>query len=273
MLKEWNTPGGTAPRLYLDILQQPHTLIAGTTGSGKSVVMNGILYTALYNFPHRVKFVLIDLKRVELRMYKDLPHTLEYCNTASAAILALNRSIEYMEQEYARMEEAGKRKSDAADRYIIIDELHDLIYQAPEAVQLLAKIARLGRAANVHIIAATQTPNRKTLSADFAANCPARLGLRCRDKIESRQIIGDSCAVDLPIYGQAYYIAPQYSEPQLFKIPYYTDEELAERVKWWIDQIPPEPKHGIIYRTVYNALVKLDKWLISVNEQTAKPRK
>ena len=120
--------------------------------------------------------------------------------------------------------------------YIIIDELSDLIVSEPRTAQTLGKIARIGRAANVHLIAATQCPNRKTLSAEFAANCPARLALRCREKIESRQIIGSGAAVTLPQYGYAYYQAPQYTTLQLVKIPYYTDDILLERVRFWEKQ-------------------------------------
>lgn len=241
MPKEWNTPGGMAQQLYLDILQQPHTLIAGTTGSGKSVAMNGIIYTALYKAPPQAQFILIDPKRVELRMYKDLPHTLKYCTTAGEALETLKNISIAMMQEYERIERKGLKQSDGTHIYIFIDELSDIIRKAPSIIDALAEIAQLGRAANIHLIAATQNPNRKTLSAEFSANCPARLGLRCENQIESKQIINSSAAVGLPLHGYAYYKAPQYLTPQLVKIPYYTDIELLNRVKLWTDQKdPPE---------------------------------
>ena len=235
-MKEWRTPEGDALRLYLDILQQPHTLIAGTTGSGKSCAINGIIYTALYRAPTQARFVLIDPKLTELSMYKDLPHTAAYCTDPAEAVSTLQDVFAEVLARCKRAKEQKRRRSAESDIYIFIDELGDLISRAAGAVDVLADIARIGRAANVHLIGATQCPNRKTLSADFAANCPARLGLRCRDPIESRQIIGCKDATRLPLYCFAYYLAPQCLAPQLVRIPYYDDEALAERVRWWTDQ-------------------------------------
>ena len=239
MPKDWKTPGGSAPQLYLDILQQPHTLIAGTTGSGKSCVMNGIIYTALYNAPHLCNFVLIDPKFTELTMYKNLPHTLAYTTEPAEALEILNNVGAEILARYQRATAQGLRKSTESDIYIFIDELSDLILSQKGITESLGKIARIGRAANIHLIAGTQCPNRKTLSAEFAANCPARLGLRCRDNIESRQIIGSNAAVSLPLHGLAYYLAPQLLSLQLVEIPYYSDSVLLERVQWWENQKDP----------------------------------
>ena len=237
MSKEWNTPRGTAPRLYLDILQQPHTLIAGTTGSGKSVLMNGIIYTALYKAPSQVQFILIDPKRVELKLYKDLPHTLRHCTETDEATQVLNIVIREMMARYDRMSEKNLKQSIETPLYIFIDELNDLVTEAPPITKQLGRIAKLGRAANIHLIAGTQNPNRKTLSADFLGNCPARVALRCDDPIESRQIIKCPDAVDLPAHGYALYKCPQIiGAPQLVRIPFYEDSELAARVEWWTDQ-------------------------------------
>ena len=243
MPKEWNTPGGMAKEVYTDILKQPHTLIAGTTGSGKSVVVNGIIYTALYKAPPQARFILIDPKMLELWMYKDLPHTLKYCDTTADTLETLETVIIEMMREYKRIRAQGLKQSDHAHTYIFIDELGDLLTEAPQITQLLARIAKLGRAANYHIIAATQNPNRKTLSAEFEGNCPARLGLRCKNAIESRQIIGSPAAVRLPFVGYGYYLTPQLLTPELVKIPYITDSELAARVKWWTDQKDKPRRH------------------------------
>lgn len=232
----WYAPSGQAMQFYLDILQQPHTLIAGTTGSGKSCAMNGIIYTALYSSPSRALFVLIDPKFMELAMYKNLPHTIAYTTDPADAHRILKNVCNIIKDRCQRATEQGLKKSNEEDIYVFIDELSDLILSEYGIVDTLGKIARIGRAANVHLIAATQCPNRKTLSAEFAANCPARLGLRCRDKIESRQIIGTNEAAELPLYGYAYYQAPQFLTPQLVKLPYYTDSELSERVRWWTKQ-------------------------------------
>ena len=137
MPKEWNTPGGIAPRLYLDILRQPHTLIAGTTGSGKSVLMNGIIYTALYKAPPQIQLVLIDPKRVELQLYKDLPHTLRHCTETNEAIQILDALIGEMMTRYDRMSEKSIKQSTETPLYIFIDELSDLVTEAPPITKQL----------------------------------------------------------------------------------------------------------------------------------------
>ena len=243
MPKEWNTPGGTAPRLYLDILQQPHTLIAGTTGSGKSVLMNGVIFTALYKAPSQVQFVFIDTKYTEQRIYKDLPHTVQYIDNAAEAAQALESVLKETRNRAQRAAAQGLKQSTESHLYIFIDELGDLVLSNRATARTLGQIAMIGRAANVHLIGGTQCPNRKTLSAEFAANCAARVGLRCRDPIESRQIIGSPAAVRLPFVGYGYYLTPQLLTPELVKIPYITDSELAARVQWWTDQNKQSRRH------------------------------
>lgn len=98
MPKEWKTPGGTAAAVCLDMLEQPHLLIAGSTGSGKSVLLNTLIYTALYKAPHRCRFILIDPKRVELIDYKELPHTLIYASEPPDIAAALVYAVEVMDR-------------------------------------------------------------------------------------------------------------------------------------------------------------------------------
>lgn len=237
-MTQWDTPGGMAAALFLDILEQPHTLIAGTTGSGKSVLMNGVIYTALFKAPPQVQFVFIDTKFTEQRLYKNLPHTVLYTDDQRQAAEALERVLQETRNRAQRAAAQGLKKSLESDLYIFIDELGDLVFSNHSTAKTLGQIAMIGRAANVHIIAGTQCPNRKTLSAEFAANCAARVGLRCRDKIESRQIIGSPAAVGLPFVGYAYYLTPKLLTPELVKVPYIEDAELAARVRWWEDQKP-----------------------------------
>ena len=96
MRKQWRTPGGTAAAVCLDMLKQPHLLIAGSTGSGKSVLINSLIYTALYKSPNQCKFILIDPKRVELIDYKPLPHTISYNSEMPNILDALQYSIDLM---------------------------------------------------------------------------------------------------------------------------------------------------------------------------------
>lgn len=234
----WNTPGGSYQKFCAEILEQPHTLIAGTTGSGKSVLMNAILYTALYKAPSQVRFVLIDPKRTELRAYRNLPHTIQYCTDPGDALQALREAVREIDARYSRACEKGLKTSTEAALYIVIDELGDLVHSNKETIGVLSKIARIGRASNVHLIAATQCPNRKTLSAEFSANCTCRVALRCQDKIESRQILGLPDATGLPMYGYGYFLTPSRLTPELIRIDMIPEEELAARVQWWEAQAP-----------------------------------
>ncbi len=235
-MRTWRTPAGKESALCADILRQPHTLIAGTTGSGKSVLMNSIIYAALFDAPCQKQFIFIDTKRTELYEYARLPHTLYYCDDPEEAARVLQHVVQIILDRSNRTRAAGLRKSTEPDLYVIIDELGDLIFSNRDAVDALARIAMIGRSANVHLIAGTQCPNRKTLSAEFAANCAARVGLRCRDRIESRQVIGSPAAASLPLYGSGYYVAPQFPQPVLVEIPMTSEQDLHERIQWWMAQ-------------------------------------
>lgn len=235
-MKEWITPGGNANNLCLSLLNQPHALIAGSTGSGKSVLINSIIYTALYQPPNCCKLVLIDPKRVELYRYKNIPHTLIYAIETPDIINALCDSIEIMERRYKAMQRRGQLKSTDPDIYIIIDEYADLMTTAKKAVTpLICRIAQLGRAANMHLILATQRPTRDIITGQIKVNLDSRVALRCPTPQDSRNIIDVKGAETLPRYGFGYYLTPEYGL-QLVKIPFTDPQEIAARIQWWINQ-------------------------------------
>lgn len=235
-MKEWKTPGGTAAAVCLDMLKQPHLLIAGATGSGKSVLINSLIYTALYNSPNRCRFILIDPKRVELIDYKELPHTLRYCSEIPDIIAGLQYSIDLMESRYKEMQRHRQKQSTAAHVYIFIDEYADLIVQARKQVQsYIIRLSQLGRAASVHLILATQRPTRDIINGSIKVNLDCRVALRCPSPTDSRNIIDTKGAETLPRYGYGYYRTA--AEMELVKIPMTAPADLAARVKWWNDQI------------------------------------
>lgn len=217
-----------APTLFCDILRQAHTLIAGQTGSGKSVMLNGIITTALKQGGN--KMIFVDPKRVELRIYKSLPNCIAYANTPGETVTALNKAINTMEQRYKEAERKGDKIYKGEPIYIFIDELADLLISA-EGKQIkkqLQTLTALGRAALVKVICATQQPSRKMLPAELTLNFPSRVALHCQTAIESRQVINEKGAEELPMYGQCLYLRPGYPV-ECWRVP-MTDEAETDKV-------------------------------------------
>ena len=232
MKKRYKLPAGTYYNLYADMLKQPHLLVAGATGSGKSVVINGIINTALYQSPAAVQFIMIDPKRVELAEYKKLPHVIKYASEPAEMVQALEMAIEATEQRYKAMQRDGLRKWTGGAVYVIIDELADLMTTQKRAVQpLIQRLAQIGRAANVHIIAATQCPLSAVIPTPIKVNFDARVGLRTRSAQDSRNILGCKGCELLPRYGQGYYMTPDGLT--LYNIPMVPDEEKTRLVNHW----------------------------------------
>lgn len=233
----WTTPAGTIYDFYEDALSQPHLLIAGATGSGKSVIISGMIYTALYKSPEKVNFILLDPKRVELVQYKRLPHTVRYASEPADMINALRLSISIMEDRYRRMQKKGLRKSSDPDLYVIVDEYADLIsVNKRQTKPLCQRIAQLGRAANVHLILATQRPTRDIVDGAIKVNMDSRIALRCPTPQDSRNIIDVKGAELLPKYGDCYYKTPDNGLQHFTNIPMIPEAELEARVKWWTGQ-------------------------------------
>lgn len=230
--KAWRTPAGRLYNLYTDMAAQPHLLIAGATGSGKSVIENGILFTLLHHSPSKVQLILIDPKRVELVQYKNIPHTVRYASEPAQMLEALRQAMAITEQRYQAMSRAGLRKYDGPDLYVIIDELADLMTTQKKAVQpILQRLAQVGRAARVHIIACTQVCLASVITTPVLVNFDARVGLRTRSAQDSRNILGAAGCERLPRFGQGYYMTPESTD--LWNIPYVTDADISRICTYW----------------------------------------
>lgn len=231
------TPDGKVYDLYYNMLKNPHLLIAGATGSGKSVIINGLMYTALHLTPYHNQFILIDPKRVELAQYKKLPHTIQYASEPGEIIAALQSAMYITEKRYRTMQANGQRTYSGGAIYVVIDELADLMTTNRRNVQpLIQRLAQIGRAANVHIIAATQCPIRDVIPTAIKVNFDARIGLRTRSAQDSRNILGVNGCEKLPKYGEGYYMTPEGLTR--YYIPMHTDAELNAVCKFWEDQKP-----------------------------------
>lgn len=242
MKKTWTTPAGQINTLYRDMLEQPHLMVAGATGSGKSVVINALIYTALYKFPgdtsKSAQFILIDPKRVELSNYRRLPHTIRYASEPDEMLSALHTAMNITESRYKAMQKAGERKYSGGDVYVIIDEFADLMTTDRRHVQpIIQRLAQIGRAAKVHIILATQCPLAKVIPTEIKVNFDARVALRTATAQHSRNIMERTGCELLPKHGQGFYMSPE--ETTLYNLPMIPEEELQARIKWWTDQNKP----------------------------------
>ena len=245
-MKTLYSPIGDTYNLYADMLKQTHLLIVGATGSGKSVVINGIIHTALFHCPNKNSFVLIDPKRVELSEYKNLPHTLLYASEPYSIVSALETVMNEIENRYRVMQRNNVRNWDrfialypnkgyCENLYVIIDELADLMTtNKKQVLPLIQRIAQIGRAANVHIIAATQCPLSTVIPTALKVNFDSRVGLRTRSAQDSRNILGFNGCEELPRYGYGYYMTPELTD--LFEFHMYDNAERQRVINHWLDQ-------------------------------------
>lgn len=207
-----------------EILNAHHSLIAGATGSGKSVLLNAVICEGL---KRDFDFWFIDLKRVELKQYKKTRNCLAYATEPADALALLGDIIDDMDEEYERMDERDAKETDRPHRYLVIDELAHLVTNK-DALEMIVEIGRLGRAAHIHMIGATQDPSRTTLSAQLMQNITCAVALKCKTATESRQIIGEAGAENLPEHGKGY--VSTFRGIKKVDIPYISSEEIAEAV-------------------------------------------
>src|SRR5439155_1140620 len=177
----------------VNLIKMPHLLVAGTTGSGKSVAVNGMITSILYNAsPEEVRFIMVDPKMLELSIYEGIPHLLlPVVTDPKKANLALRWAVDEMERRYELLAKTGVRD-------IAIDEFADLMMVAPKDVETsVARIAQKARAAGLHLILATQRPSVDVITGLIKANFPSRIALQVASKIDSRTILDQSGAETL----------------------------------------------------------------------------
>ena len=236
----YTTPAGMVNTLYVDALKQAHLLIAGKTGSGKSVVENGIIDTLLHRLPFdkigNAQMILIDPKGNELYKYAKLPHTLVYAYQPEEMMDALRYAMDLTMKRFQVLRESGDDYYNGSDVYVFIDEFADLMTTQGKTVKpLIQRLCQLGRAARVHVVICTQTPIAKVIPTEIKCNFDSRFGLRTRSAQDSRNIIGKTGLELLPEYGEGYYMTPK--EESYYKIPYVTKDEIRETIAWWEDQM------------------------------------
>ena len=201
MPKAYITPGGMNVYVpFLTMSANNHLLIAGTTGGGKSTALNGIITSLLMKYsPFDCQFIMIDPKRVELSAYRNLPHIVKYANDHKNMIFALTMAMLETERRFKVMESRGEVEFSGSHLYVVIDELQDLMTtDRKQALPILQRIAQIGRAARVHIIACTQCVLAKIIPTELKVNFPVILGMRTATKQQSRYLIESYGCEELP---------------------------------------------------------------------------
>ncbi|MBI5077763.1 MAG: DNA translocase FtsK 4TM domain-containing protein [Candidatus Yonathbacteria bacterium] len=256
---------GVSGKLYFaDLAKMPHVLIAGATGSGKSVTIHAIVNSLLYrNAPENLRFIMIDPKRVELTLYNKIPHLLTPVITDSKkAILSLKWAAKEMDRRYNILESESVRdissyhknilepalkqskvgtnaKEDAMmpERMpyivIIIDELADIMQTYPRELEsAIVRLAQMSRAVGIHLILSTQRPSVNVITGLIKANIPARIALQVSSQIDSRTILDASGAEKLLGAGDMLYISGEMSKPTRIQSAFMSENEVKAVVKY-----------------------------------------
>ena len=253
-----------------DLAKMPHLLIAGATGSGKSVCINSIIASILYKArPEEVKMILVDPKMVELGNYNGIPHLLiPVVTDASKAASALNWAVAEMTDRYKKfasngvrdigsynqlMKDKGAKEEILPQVVIIIDELSDLMMVASSQVEdAICRLAQLARAAGMHLVIATQRPSVDVITGLIKANIPSRIALVVSSQIDSRTIIDMPGAEKLVGNGDMLYKPQDLNKPKRIQGPYISDSEIARL----IDYIKEQGKEAEYDQEIINQIEK-----------------
>lgn len=234
-----------------NLATMPHMLVAGTTGSGKSVAIHTILLSLLFKHtPETCRLILIDPKMLELSMYNDLPHLLTPVVTEpKMAVVALKWAIQEMEKRYRLLSAAGVRNlADYNAKHleklpyivIVVDELADLMLVAGKEIDSsIQRLAQMARAAGIHVILATQRPSVDVITGTIKANFPTRVTFQLASKIDSRTILGDYAGAEL-LLGKGDMLYLNSSKLQRVHGPFVSTAEVEMVVNHWKSQEPVE---------------------------------
>lgn len=230
--------------IFANIEKMPHLLVAGATGSGKSILVHSLITSLLYkNSPATLRLALIDPKRVELSMYDGIPHLIAPVITENKKALGvLKWAIQEMERRYEILQRAGSRdvksynaKSKAEDQLpfimIGIDEMADLMSSFGREVEgAVVRLAQMARATGIHLLLATQRPSVEVITGLIKANIPARVALQVASQIDSRTILDGAGAEKLLGHGDLLFLSAELSKPKRIQGSYITEEELKSVV-------------------------------------------
>jgi len=262
----------TGSPVVTDLSKMPHLLVAGATGAGKSVSLNAMINSILFNAtPDKVRFLLIDPKRIELSVYHDIPHLLHPVVTQpKEATKALRWAVEEMERRYMLLSDRGFRNIDTYNKavmkrevalreegqgednflpyvIVVIDELADLmISSSREVEESVTRLAQMARAAGIHLIIATQRPSVDVITGIIKANFPARISFQVTSKVDSRTILDTTGAENLLGEGDMLFLPPGVSRVMRIHGAYISEEEIERVATFLRKQQRPQYEASII---------------------------
>jgi len=245
--------------MVADLADMPHLLIAGTTGSGKTVCLNSIILSMLFKYsPEEVKFLMVDPKMVELSQYNPIPHCLCPAVTNPKKVTAaLNWVVGEMESRYNQLSKTGSRnivdyhKKQNSMPYIVvvIDELADLMQICPKEVEgAITRLAQLSRAVGIHLVLATQRPSVDVITGVIKANFPARVSFKVASKVDSRTVLDMNGSENLIGKGDMLFLKPGEAKPIRGQCCYVSDDEISKVIDFIKVQQEPIYDESIIQK-------------------------
>ena len=245
--------------IVADLADMPHLLVAGATGAGKSVCLNAIIMSILYNAsPNEVKFIMVDPKRVELNQYNDLPHMLCPAITDHKKVAsALGWVISEMETRYKVLQKNQVKNIKAYHAkgfempyiVVVVDEFADLMQTSGKVIEsAITRLAQLARAVGIHLILATQRPSVNVITGTIKANLPARIAFKVASQIDSRTILDEKGAEDLLGKGDMLFIRPGDPKPVRGQCSYLSDEEIHKVMDFVRSQEKPKYDDAVTAR-------------------------
>ena len=253
-----------------DLASMPHVLIAGSTGSGKSVAINAMIMSVLFkSTPEQVRMILVDPKRVELGMYEGIPHLFTpiiteaklAANALRNAVREMERRLKLLAANHVRNIDQFNKLFDNGSEYlfddadqeplpyiiIIIDELADLMMlDRANVEESITRLAQMARAVGIHLVLATQRPSVDVITGLIKANVPTRMSFRLATKVDSRTIIDSNGAESLLGKGDMLYLPPGTSRVQRVHAPFVTEKEISAVTAFWKAQGEAEYVHGFL---------------------------
>lgn len=241
-----------------DLPKMPHLLVAGTTGSGKTVGINTIILSLLYqNTPETLRLIMVDPKRVELTLYNGIPHLLTPVITdPTKTVNALKWAIGEMERRFDTLSMAGKRDIGSYNKFaaeplphivFVIDEVADLMAMAGKEIEAgIIRLAQMSRAVGIHLVVATQRPSVEVITGLMKANIPARMAFSVASLVDSRTILDCPGAEKLLGRGDMLLLTPDLSQPKRIQGAYVSEEEMKRVVDFLKGDEPPEYDESIV---------------------------